>query len=85
MVDLDNNLKDTLGDKNGFVFCIYFLYAYLADVIIILTIENLGFAALGVVIILIILMDVKIAVMILIMIVSTFKKLLYVTMMQQRF
>lgn len=53
---------------NGFIFTADYQYAYLANIIVLLTIENMVFACVGVFVILLILLDVRLAVYIVIIV-----------------
>lgn len=64
-VDSRNTFNNAIDDSSsGFVFSPSFLYAYLAYAIVGFTIENLGYALLGVFVVMLLLMDIRIAVLI---------------------
>ena len=62
--------EDIAGNngKSGFFFTISFLFGYLAKMITQLTVNNLGFALLGVFSVLVLLVDIRMAVLIAIII-----------------
>ena len=57
--DLDELMQDTLETKDGFYTDDFFPWAYLESVIVSLTVTNMGFALLGVLIVMVLLMDLK--------------------------
>ena len=67
--DLDKVMVEDMKTKDGFFFDSFFVWAYLEYVIVILTVTNMGFALIGVLIVMIVLMDLKMSVFIAVVVV----------------